>query len=148
MNYYIVLTIYLKWGNITFWHINKSWEWIVNLWPRNTLFLYLVIFPVDSQLSMSQLLGTNGTFDLSWQPNANTSRGYVVEWVPTGCSGLCPVNWEKVPEKDSSFTVKPGESFKFIYKWLIYWNFLKFPVLLKTLKVFGHIKMSEFHCIR
>ncbi|XP_067261841.1 LIF receptor subunit alpha a isoform X1 [Chanodichthys erythropterus] len=61
----------------------------------------------NSQLSVSELLGTNGTFDLSWQPNANASRGYVVEWVPTGCNGLCPVNWEKVPEKDSSFTVKP-----------------------------------------
>ncbi|XP_056110796.1 LIF receptor subunit alpha a [Rhinichthys klamathensis goyatoka] len=64
-------------------------------------------YRADSQLSVSQLLGTNGTFELSWQPNANASTGYVVEWVPTGCRGLCPVNWEKVPESDSSFTVKP-----------------------------------------
>lgn len=64
-------------------------------------------YRADSQMSVSELLDTNGPFDLSWQPNANASRGYVVEWVPTGCSGLCPVNWEKVPESDSSFTVKP-----------------------------------------
>ncbi|KAG1957887.1 leukemia inhibitory factor receptor [Pimephales promelas] len=64
-------------------------------------------YRADSQLSVSQLLGTNGMFELSWQPNANASTGYVVEWVPTGCRGLCPVNWEKVPESDSSFTVKP-----------------------------------------
>ncbi|XDV21455.1 hypothetical protein PO909_026549 [Leuciscus waleckii] len=64
-------------------------------------------YRADSQLSVSELLGTNGSFDLSWQPNANASGGYVVEWVPTGCRDLCPVNWEKVPESDSSFTVKP-----------------------------------------
>ncbi|XP_077097861.1 LIF receptor subunit alpha a isoform X1 [Siphateles boraxobius] len=64
-------------------------------------------YRADSQLPESELLGTHGTFDLSWQPNANASRGYVVEWVPTSCRGMCPVNWEKVPESDNSFTVKP-----------------------------------------
>ncbi|XP_067295683.1 LIF receptor subunit alpha a [Pseudorasbora parva] len=63
-------------------------------------------YRADSQLSVPELLATNGTFELSWQPNANASRGYVVEWTPTRCSGLCPVNWEKVPESDSSFTLK------------------------------------------
>uniref|UniRef100_A0A8C1H2Z4 LIF receptor subunit alpha a n=1 Tax=Cyprinus carpio carpio TaxID=630221 RepID=A0A8C1H2Z4_CYPCA len=62
-------------------------------------------YRADSQLSMSELLSTNGSFVLSWQPNANASSGYAVEWVPTGCSGLCPVDWKKVPESDSSFTL-------------------------------------------
>ncbi|XP_043095416.1 LOW QUALITY PROTEIN: leukemia inhibitory factor receptor-like [Puntigrus tetrazona] len=62
-------------------------------------------YRADSQLSVSKLLSTNGSFDISWQPNANSSRGYTVEWVPTGCSGLCPVDWKKVPESDSSLTV-------------------------------------------
>ncbi|KAI2665002.1 Leukemia inhibitory factor receptor [Labeo rohita] len=63
-------------------------------------------YRADSQLSVSELLGTNGSFDLSWEPNANASGGYVVEWVPTGCSGLCTIDWKKVPKSDSSFTVK------------------------------------------
>ncbi|XP_016389704.1 leukemia inhibitory factor receptor-like [Sinocyclocheilus rhinocerous] len=67
--------------------------------------LSVISFPVDSQLSVSELLGTNGSFVLSWQPNVNASSGYAVEWVPTGCSGLCPVDWKKVPESDCSFTV-------------------------------------------
>lgn len=75
----------------------------------------MISFPVDSQLSVPELLGINGSFDLSWQPNANASSGYAVEWVLTGCSGLCPVDWKKVPESDSSFTVNSGESFKLIY---------------------------------
>ncbi|XP_016140127.1 LIF receptor subunit alpha a [Sinocyclocheilus grahami] len=62
-------------------------------------------YRADSQLSVSELLGTNGSFVLSWQPNVNASSGYAVEWVPTGCSGLCPVDWKKVPESDCSFTV-------------------------------------------
>ncbi|XP_059405476.1 LIF receptor subunit alpha a [Carassius carassius] len=62
-------------------------------------------YRADSQLSESELLGTNGSFVLSWQPHVNASSGYAVEWVPTGCSGLCPVDWKKVPESDSSFTV-------------------------------------------
>ncbi|RXN28758.1 leukemia inhibitory factor receptor-like protein [Labeo rohita] len=69
-------------------------------------------YRADSQLSVSELLGTNGSFDLSWEPNANASGGYVVEWVPTGCSGLCTIDWKKVPKSDSSFTVKsvPSQS--------------------------------------
>uniref|UniRef100_A0A8C2DVK5 LIF receptor subunit alpha a n=1 Tax=Cyprinus carpio TaxID=7962 RepID=A0A8C2DVK5_CYPCA len=66
-------------------------------------------YRADSQLSMSELLSTNGSFVLSWQPNANASRGYAVEWVPTGCSGLCPVDWKKVPESDNSFTLNSGD---------------------------------------
>ncbi|XP_016421100.1 leukemia inhibitory factor receptor-like [Sinocyclocheilus rhinocerous] len=62
-------------------------------------------YRADSQLSVSELLGTNGSFVLSWEPNVNASSGYVVEWFPTGCSGLCPVDWKKLPESDSSFTV-------------------------------------------
>ncbi|XP_026096276.1 leukemia inhibitory factor receptor-like [Carassius auratus] len=62
-------------------------------------------YRADSQLSESELLGTNGSFVLSWQPHVNASSGYAVEWVPTGCSGLCTVDWKKVPESDSSFTV-------------------------------------------
>ncbi|XP_073697122.1 LIF receptor subunit alpha a [Garra rufa] len=63
-------------------------------------------YRADSQLSVSELLSTNGSFDLSWEPNANASKGYVVEWVPTCCTRLCSVDWKKVPESDSSFTVK------------------------------------------
>ncbi|NP_001014328.2 LIF receptor subunit alpha a precursor [Danio rerio] len=63
-------------------------------------------YRADSQLSVSKLLGTDGRFDLSWQPSANASRGYVVEWVPSSCSGLCPVQWGKVPETNNSFTIE------------------------------------------
>ncbi|XP_059404776.1 leukemia inhibitory factor receptor-like isoform X1 [Carassius carassius] len=62
-------------------------------------------YRADSQLSVSELLGTNGSFVLSWEPDVNASRGYAVEWVPTGCSGLCRVDWKKLPESASSFTV-------------------------------------------
>ncbi|XP_016117941.1 leukemia inhibitory factor receptor-like, partial [Sinocyclocheilus grahami] len=62
-------------------------------------------YRADPQLSVSELLGTNGSFVLSWELNVNASSGYVVEWFPTGCSGLCPVDWKKLPESDSSFTV-------------------------------------------
>uniref|UniRef100_A0A8C2DJI7 LIF receptor subunit alpha a n=1 Tax=Cyprinus carpio TaxID=7962 RepID=A0A8C2DJI7_CYPCA len=62
-------------------------------------------YRADSQLSVSELLGTNGSFVLSWEPNASASSGYVVEWFPTGCTGLCPIDWKKLPESDRSFTV-------------------------------------------
>ncbi|TRY71420.1 hypothetical protein DNTS_011664 [Danionella cerebrum] len=62
----------------------------------------------DSQLPVSELLGTGGSFQLSWQPDASASRGYVVEWVPAGCRGQCRVNWRKLPEANSSFSVEPG----------------------------------------
>ncbi|XP_051552317.1 leukemia inhibitory factor receptor-like [Myxocyprinus asiaticus] len=64
------------------------------------------VYRTDSQLSVSELLGTDGGFDVSWQLDANASRGYVVEWVPSGCSGLCPVHWEKVPESNGSIRVQ------------------------------------------
>ncbi|XP_051525001.1 leukemia inhibitory factor receptor-like [Myxocyprinus asiaticus] len=64
------------------------------------------VYRADSQVSVSELLGTDGGFNLSWQPYANASRGYVVEWVPSGCSDLCPVHWEKVPESNSSIKVQ------------------------------------------
>ncbi|XP_056601954.1 LIF receptor subunit alpha a isoform X1 [Triplophysa dalaica] len=64
---------------------------------------------VDSLLKVSELTGTNGGFDLRWRCDVNVSAGFVVEWIPTGCSGLCAVNWLKVPRSNSSVRV-PSES--------------------------------------
>ncbi|KAA0717473.1 Leukemia inhibitory factor receptor [Triplophysa tibetana] len=66
-------------------------------------------FRADSLLKVSELTGTNGGFDLRWRCDVNVSGGFVVEWIPTGCSGLCAVNWLKVPGSNSSVRV-PSES--------------------------------------
>lgn len=63
-------------------------------------------YRADSQLTVSEVSGTNGGFDLSWQPDVNVSRRYVVEWIPTGCTGLCSVDWLKVPESNTSVRVQ------------------------------------------
>lgn len=63
----------------------------------------------DSQLKVSDLTGSNGGFDLWWSSDVNGSRGFVVEWIPSGCAGLCSVNWLKVSGSNSSVRV-PSES--------------------------------------
>uniref|UniRef100_A0A3B4DIC7 Fibronectin type-III domain-containing protein n=1 Tax=Pygocentrus nattereri TaxID=42514 RepID=A0A3B4DIC7_PYGNA len=63
-------------------------------------------FRADSEQSVSELVGSGGDLELTWQPCPNASRGYLVEWVCTGCTGHCTVQWTKVPESNTSTVIQ------------------------------------------
>ncbi|KAJ0067917.1 hypothetical protein NL108_011703, partial [Boleophthalmus pectinirostris] len=47
-----------------------------------------------------------GAFPLSWQSDANSSCGYVVEWYEASCQRNCPVEWIKVGEEITNVSIK------------------------------------------
>uniref|UniRef100_A0A8C6ULQ7 Uncharacterized protein n=1 Tax=Neogobius melanostomus TaxID=47308 RepID=A0A8C6ULQ7_9GOBI len=47
-----------------------------------------------------------GAFALSWQSDANSSCGYIVEWHKASCRHDCAVEWIKVGEEISNVSIK------------------------------------------
>ncbi|KAK7933522.1 hypothetical protein WMY93_004418 [Mugilogobius chulae] len=47
-----------------------------------------------------------GAFPLSWESDANSSCGYVVEWHEASCLRDCPVEWIQVGEENTNVSVK------------------------------------------
>uniref|UniRef100_A0A3B3ZZH4 Fibronectin type-III domain-containing protein n=1 Tax=Periophthalmus magnuspinnatus TaxID=409849 RepID=A0A3B3ZZH4_9GOBI len=47
-----------------------------------------------------------GAFPLSWQSDANSSCGYIVEWYEASCQRDCPVEWIKVGEEITNVSIK------------------------------------------
>ncbi|XP_040011344.1 LIF receptor subunit alpha a [Xiphias gladius] len=57
-------------------------------------------------------------FPLSWQSDANTTCGYVVEWHDAFCTRDCPVEWIKVPAGNTNVSIEsanfqPGVRYNF-----------------------------------
>ncbi|XP_062873779.1 LIF receptor subunit alpha a isoform X2 [Trichomycterus rosablanca] len=65
-------------------------------------------FLSDPEVSVSELVGSREGLVLSWNGGHNASQGYVVEWVPTCCSGLCSVQWQKVSSSNTSTVIQSG----------------------------------------
>ncbi|XP_035381772.1 LIF receptor subunit alpha a isoform X1 [Electrophorus electricus] len=65
-------------------------------------------FQADFPLHGSELVGGGVDLELSWPPWPNASHGYVLEWAPTCCTGLCSVQWVKVPNSNTSTIVQSG----------------------------------------
>ncbi|XP_076854809.1 LIF receptor subunit alpha a [Brachyhypopomus gauderio] len=56
----------------------------------------------------SKLVGGGGDLNLTWPVWPNASHGYVLEWAPTCCSGLCSIQWMKVLDSNTSGVVQSG----------------------------------------
>ncbi|XP_070781233.1 leukemia inhibitory factor receptor-like [Enoplosus armatus] len=57
------------------------------------------LHPDGTRVNTSRIIGSKGSFDLSWSASPTASCGYVVDWCPT--SGHCSVEWLKVPPNET-----------------------------------------------
>ncbi|KAM9338351.1 leukemia inhibitory factor receptor-like [Symphorus nematophorus] len=55
------------------------------------------------RVNTSRILGSSGSFHLSWSASPVASCGYIVDWCPT--VGQCEVEWLKVPPNETSAIV-------------------------------------------
>lgn len=74
--------------------------------------------PDVEPLAVSKVDYVNGGFPLSWQSDANTTCGYVVEWYDAFCAQHCPVEWIKLAAGNTNLTVEsanfqPGVRYNF-----------------------------------
>ncbi|XP_072527955.1 LIF receptor subunit alpha a [Salminus brasiliensis] len=101
-------------SNLSITLSNRSSDLVVAVAARNPVGLSqrsVVVVPelrAGSRQPVSELVGSDGQLELTWQPWSNASRGYVVEWVPVGCADHCTVQWKRVPELTSSTTIQSG----------------------------------------
>lgn len=81
-----------------------------------------VLIPLRSTgvepLAVSRAVYMDGGFPLSWQGDANTTCGYVVEWYDACCARDCPVEWARVAAGNTNISIEsanfqPGVRYNF-----------------------------------
>lgn len=85
--------------------------------PPASVVLPLHVTDMDSQ-AVATAVFTEGAFPLSWERDANSSCGYVVEWHDAFCLHNCSVDWIKVAAAVNNVSVKsdnfgPGVEYSF-----------------------------------
>ncbi|XP_033828179.1 LIF receptor subunit alpha a [Periophthalmus magnuspinnatus] len=73
--------------------------------PPESLGLPLHVNDLDSE-AITKVDFREGAFPLSWQSDANSSCGYIVEWYEASCQRDCPVEWIKVGEEITNVSIK------------------------------------------
>ncbi|XP_078128379.1 oncostatin-M-specific receptor subunit beta-like isoform X2 [Sander vitreus] len=59
--------------------------------------------PDRTRVNTSLIIGSNGSFNLSWSASPTASCGYIVDWCPT--LGRCTVEWLKVPPNQTNASI-------------------------------------------
>ncbi|TDH01745.1 hypothetical protein EPR50_G00165790 [Perca flavescens] len=59
--------------------------------------------PDGTKVNTSSIIGSNGSFNLSWSASPTASCGYIVDWCPT--LGNCTVEWLKVPPNQTNASI-------------------------------------------
>ncbi|XP_031143128.1 leukemia inhibitory factor receptor-like isoform X1 [Sander lucioperca] len=59
--------------------------------------------PDRTRVNTSLIIGSNGSFNLSWSASPTASCGYIVDWCPT--LGKCTVEWLKVPPNQTNASI-------------------------------------------
>ncbi|XP_034752110.1 leukemia inhibitory factor receptor-like isoform X2 [Etheostoma cragini] len=65
--------------------------------------------PDRTQVNTSWIIGSNGSFNLSWSASPTASCGYIVDWCAT--VGNCTVEWLKVPPNQTNARIS-SKNFK------------------------------------
>ncbi|XP_032395120.1 leukemia inhibitory factor receptor [Etheostoma spectabile] len=65
--------------------------------------------PDRTRVTTSLIIGSNGSFKLSWSASPTASCGYIVDWCPT--VGSCTVEWLKVPPNQTNASIS-SKNFK------------------------------------
>lgn len=73
--------------------------------PPASVVLPLHVTAPDSQ-AVSRADFKEGAFPLSWQTDANTSCGYIVDWHKALCLDSCIIEWIKVRDEISNVSIK------------------------------------------
>ncbi|XP_023692483.2 LIF receptor subunit alpha a [Paramormyrops kingsleyae] len=66
--------------------------------------------PEDGDSALSEMVGRDGMFHLSWPPSPNSTCGYVVTWYHMSWEQNCSLDWEKLLGDNSSTRIQ-SESF-------------------------------------
>ncbi|KAL2100033.1 hypothetical protein ACEWY4_004427 [Coilia grayii] len=62
--------------------------------------------PAD--VKKSPVKGSNGSLELSWDPEPGASCGYVVDWLAVGSQDKCGIEWIKIPAGHNSARINSG----------------------------------------
>lgn len=74
-------------------------------------FIHTFFLPDTEPPAVSRAVYMERGFPLSWQSDANTTCGYVVEWHDAFCTRDCPVEWIKVPAGNTNVSIESGKPF-------------------------------------
>lgn len=66
------------------------------------------------KVKTSRIIGTNGSFSLSWTPSSKASCGYIVDWCPA--LRQCNLEWLKVPPNETIASIFSSKSYYFLTK--------------------------------